>query len=413
MKPEEWDALDALLNEAGGGAAGEPGANPARATPPPAAEDDGESPVLRLVERLLDELGRSRASALHLEPEADGSLRVRLRVDGTLRPGPTERVPRQLAPGTLARLKILAQLDIAERRLPQSGCLALEDGRRFAVMTLPTPGREMLVVRALEPASAPRDLAGLGLEAPALAAIEAALDRARGLILIAGPARSGRSTLLRSSLARAARPDRCVVSIAADGGPLAGVVDVRPNGSIGLTTAAAFRGALRCQPDVIGASDLADAETVHVAVSTAGTGPLVLGTIHTPDAPATVIRCLDMGIEPWLFADALSLVVALRLLRRLCDDCKTGAPAPREVAAARIFRSNGCAACAGTGFRGLLPVAEVLAPDAALRAAIGGGAADLGTALSRAAEPGLRQAALDRVAGGATSLEEALRMTSP
>ena len=398
---------------------------------PPEDEDIESGPAIALVGCLLDELVASRASALHLEPADGGGLGVRLRVDGVLRPASVASVPPALARSVIARLKIVGMLDISERRRPQAGRFALERPPvELAIFTLPSVAGEAVVVRPTGLDGEPRGLHALGLELADGAAIEAALELERGLVLVAGPARAGKRTLIEACLRRLTRPDRSVVAIGVAVRPIPGVIRVEPSGAAGFTTAGALAAALRCEADVLAAGDIHGHETARLAVETAAARGLVLGTIHTFDAPATVGRLLDMGIEPFLVADALALVLAVRLVRRLCAKCKAGSvPPPPEVIARlgaglgpdrngaaepweRVYRASGCPACGGTGYRGRLPIVERLEAGPAVRAAITGAPGHaLADALRRAVPRSLRSAALELARRGETSIEEAVRAT--
>jgi type IV pilus assembly protein PilB len=398
----------------------------------PRQEDAFEtSPTVRRVALLLEETVRTGASALHLEPDAEGGLRVRLRLDGVLHDAPEPKVPASAAAGYLNRLKILANLDISERRLPQTGGLiavpAATGAVRFGVETLPGPSREMLVLRRLDPPPALRRLDGLGLLHADLERLRGALGGAPGVVLVAGPRRSGKRTLLEACLAELASPERCLISIGTAPREIPGVVAVPARSEIGLDRSAAFREASRKSPDVVALDDLRGHEATALAFESALAGMRVLaGAYGAGSAAQAVERLLEVGLERFVVARGLALVVATRLLRRLCPSCKATEPAPDRVTLERLAprlvarrafrdwssssRAVGCAACARTGYRGLVPVLEAVAFDERLRSML---AADAPSAVAAIGErtTSLREAALLRAYEGVTTVAEALAAT--
>jgi type IV pilus assembly protein PilB len=368
--------------------------------------DDGSarSPLIRFVDAMLGEALAERASDVHIEPYED-DLRIRFRIDGVL----YERMqpPSRLASALVSRIKVMSGLDISERRMPQDGTLRLRTAGRstssFRVSVLPTIFGEKVVLRAVQQAPEPPLLESLGLRPVDLAAISEVVDAPCGLVLVTGPTGSGKTNTLYSLLARLNQPTRNVAT-AEDPVELTlrGVNQVQINEAAGLTFAAALRSFLRQDPDVIMVGEVRDAETAEIAVKASLTGHLVLSTLHTNDAPSAVTRLLQMGVEPFLLASSLRLVIAQRLLRKICPACSGG-------------RSNGrpCSDCGGTGYRGRLAAFEVMRISEEDRERIVDRASP--SALRKASVARgmqtLRQAALARAADGLTRIEEAVRVT--
>lgn len=379
----------------------DPAPSPVPTTPATTNDTSIESaPVIRLVDALLHRAIDRRASDLHFEPYADG-FRVRLRVDGLLHE--TMRPPHHLKDPTLSRLKILASLNIAERRLPQDGRFRFLREEKaptdFRVSALPTLFGEKIVLRVLDHGRVPLDVGQLGLNAPALAHFRGALRQPHGMVLVTGPTGSGKTTTLYAALAALNQVDRnvCTVEDPVELN-LPGINQVQVNDEIDFTFARALRALLRQDPDVIMIGEIRDPETAAIAVRAALTGHLVLSTLHTNDAASAVARLADMGVPPFLLASALNLVVAQRLLRRRCSACNAAQRAD-------------CSTCAGTGYAGRFPIFEVLPMSGSIRAHVQAGAA--AEAIRREAvregmEP-LDEAAAAAVASGATTNAEAER----
>ncbi len=396
--------------------------------PPSSARD---VTAVQVVDDLLAHAVARRASDLHVEAGDDGAT-VRLRVDGVMLPGPP--VPRPLAAAVASRLKILAGLDIADRLRPQDGrALVRAAGRpvELRVSSLPSVRGENLVLRLLDPDAGLASLDALGLLPADAARLAHLFDAREGLVLVTGPTGSGKTTTLYAALGRVlARGGVNVITVE---NPverrIPGVVQVQTHERAGLTFAAALRAILRQDPDVVLVGEVRDQETAAVAAQAALTGHLVLATLHTVDAVGAVARLADVGVEPFKLAAALRGVVAQRLLRRLCPDCRRPVPPgwrdPRLVgrapdgepcwappAAGAPGPPGDCAACAGAGYRARVPAVEVLLADPPFaRQVADGGRAD---ALRRAARAGgttsVWASAVGHVRAGTTSVAELLRV---
>ena len=396
-----------------------------------AAPRGDEAPVVRLVNRLLAAAIQQGASDVHVEPY-DRELRVRFRIDGRL--CSASEPPPELREAVTSRLKVMARLDITERRLPQDGRIRLRfragaGGAReidLRVSCLPTLFGERIVLRLLDRERLALDLPRLGFEAQSLQRFEAGIRSPWGMVLVTGPTGSGKTSTLYSSIARLNAP---AVNIMTAEDPvefnLPGVNQVQIREQIGLTFAAALRSFLRQDPNVILVGEIRDAETAEVAVKAALTGHLVLSTLHTNDAPGTVARLLNMGIESFLVAGSLNLVCAQRLVRAVCPRCAEPAPMPPEAlvgigfseraAAETVPRAGrGCGACNDTGYKGRVGLFEVMALSPALRSMILAGAAshELGRQALEEGMLTLRRSGLEKVAAGVTTVEEVLRETS-
>jgi general secretion pathway protein E len=403
-------------------------AAPAEAERADAAEDDAarlrdrasEAPVVRHVNALILEAVEAGASDIHLEP-APGVLRTRLRVDGMLREA--GEIAATLGAGVVSRLKIMARLDVAERRLPQDGRLRMAvRGREvdLRISVVPALDGEAVVLRILDRGSVALDLASLGFGVAEREAFGALLGQTARMVLVTGPTGSGKTTTLYAALATLDARGRKICTIE---DPveyrLEGVTQVQVRPQLGLDFPAALRAMLRHDPDVMLVGEIRDAATAEVATQAALTGHLVLATLHTNDAPSAITRLLDLGVPDYLVTSVLEGVVAQRLARRLCPACRapfeaTPAEARRFGLAAgtRLHRPRGCAACGGTGWRGRRALVQVMPMTNALREMVLA-RADAGAIAARAAEAGmptLFEAGLMLVRDGETSLEEVLRV---
>jgi general secretion pathway protein E len=394
----------------------------------PKAEDllgsTSDAPVIRMINALLLQALRERASDIHFEPYELRSV-VRFRVDGALRD--VIEPPRALHAAVVSRLKVMASLDIAERRLPQDGRIALKLGDKSVdvrVSTLPTGPGERVVLRLLDKDSARLDLTALGMNADTLSEIDRLIREPHGIVLVTGPTGSGKTTTLYAAMSRLPRGALNVMTVE---DPiefaLDGVGQTQVNPRIELTFARSLRSILRQDPDIIMIGEIRDLETAQIAVQASLTGHLVLATLHTNDAISAVTRLADMGVEPYLLASSVRGVLAQRLVRCLCIECRQAtAPSGAELEilralglspTQRLYRPAGCAACSQTGYRGRTGIYELVLVDDTLRRLMH----------DRSGEPALREAAANAnvrtlradgarwLADGTTSLEELLRVT--
>ncbi|MET3470477.1 general secretion pathway protein E [Novosphingobium sp. 1529] len=389
----------------------------------PSAEDllgsTDDAPVIRLINGLLAEGLRQGASDIHLEPY-EQALVVRLRRDGQL--AEMLRLPAHVAPLLASRIKVMARLDIAERRLPQDGRMALDLAGRLVdvrVSTLPSRAGERVVLRLLDKARAGIDLAALGLDTAADAVLRRALTQPNGIVLVTGPTGSGKTTTLYAALGLLRDDARNILTVedpveyAVDG-----VGQTQVNSRLGLTFAAGLRAILRQDPDVVMVGEIRDAETAQIAVQAALTGHLVLATVHTNDAVGAVTRLRDMGVEPFLLAATLRAVLAQRLVRRLCPQCRVSVPVPPRLATAlglpvdtMVSDAPGCAACGDSGHQGRVGVFEALWADDGLRRMIHDDAGeDALLAHAFATSPRLADAARALVVAGTVGAAEAARI---
>lgn len=384
-----------------------------------------DSPTVRVVDALLADAARQGASDVHVEPQRDG-VRIRFRVDGLLRDVMT--LPRGAGPATTSRLKIMSNLDIAERRLPQDGrARFVVDGRAVdaRVSTLPSVHGEKVVVRLLPTAESVTGLTSIGLDDAQLRLVRRALGASQGLVLITGPTGSGKTSTLYAAIHEVMTPERNVVTLE---DPveiqLPGITQVQVHERSGLTFARGLRAVLRQDPDVVLVGEVRDDETAELALRASLTGHLVLSTMHTTSAVSALTRLVDMGVPAYLVASSLSLVVAQRLVRRPCPSCaRPDRPDPEllqvlgvsagDLAAAQPVRGHGCTACSGTGYRGRTGVFELLEVDAAVRRALVADPteATLTRAVTARGHRALRTAAVAAAGRGATTYEEALRVT--
>ncbi len=329
-----------------------------------------DAPVIKLVNQIVAQAVERRASDIHLAPDGR-ELRVRFRVDGVLQDVTT--VPRRMAAGVVSRVKIMAELNIAERRLPQDGRVGLSvDGRHvdLRVVTLPSVHGEAVVMRVLDKDSVVVKLETLGMAEPERERFERAFHETHGAVLVTGPTGSGKSTTLYAALQKLNTPEKNIITVE---DPveyeIAGLTQLQVAPKVGLTFAAGLRSMVRADPDVIMVGEIRDRETAQIAVESALTGHLVLSTLHTNDAPSAITRLVEMGIEPFLVASALDCVVAQRLARMLCSNCKH-----RTIISAQILRDSGykalvdleayepkgCRRCGGSGYRGRVGLYEVM-----------------------------------------------------
>ena len=393
------------------------------------AKQGEEAPVVRLVNVMLMSAIHKGASDIHIEPY-EKELRIRYRVDGVLYN--IMAPPMKFRDPIASRVKIMAKLDIAEKRLPQDGRIKIrynDNGHSkeidFRVSSLPTLFGEKIVLRLLDRDKLMLDMTRLGFEADALAKYEEAIQRPWGMVLVTGPTGSGKTNTLYSSISRINKAETNILT-AED--PiefnLAGINQVQIKEGIGLNFAAALRSFLRQDPNIILVGEIRDFETAEIAVKAALTGHLVLSTLHTNDAPSTINRLMNMGVEPFLVASSVNLICAQRLVRRVCPACREPSPvpvpalvkigfSPEEAASATPMRGRGCEACSSTGYKGRIGLYEVMemTDDVRELVLVGASAIEL---RRKAIEEGmvtLRQSGLKKIKDGVTTIEEVLRET--
>jgi type IV pilus assembly protein PilB len=388
------------------------------------AHDD--APIVKFVNLLITQAVQDRASDIHIEPE-EHELRVRYRIDGVLHE--VMHSPKSIASGVISRLKIMADMNIAERRKPQDGRLSVSvNGKKIdlRVASLPTVWGEKVVMRILDNSTARLNLTDLGFQEKAYERYQRSFTKPYGMILVTGPTGSGKSTTLYATLNIVSSPDKNVITVE---DPveyrLPGVNQVQTNVKAGLTFASALRSILRSDPDVVLIGEIRDHETAQIAIEASLTGHLVLTTLHTNDAPSAVSRLIEMGIEPFLVGSSLDCVLAQRLARKLCERCKEPfTPTPEQLVANRypfwedgmelpkLWRGIGCPACSKTGYQGRLALHEVMLMSEQLeRLAVE--RAPTETLTRVALEEGmatLRDDGMAKVALGLTTLEEILRV---
>jgi len=393
-------------------------------------ETADDAPVIKLVHSIIAQATERGASDIHYEPQPDASgraareMRVRMRVDGVLTEATT--VPKKMVPGVVSRIKIMADLDIAERRIPQDGRVGMTiDGRHVdvRVVTIPSVHGEGVVMRILDKNNVRFELEKLGMQEHELTRFRRAFNRSYGAVLVTGPTGSGKSTSLYGALAEINTPEKNIVTIE---DPveyqIAGITQVQVNNKAGLTFAAGLRAMMRADPDVMMVGEIRDRETAQIAIEGALTGHLVLSTLHTNNAPAAITRLIEMGIEPFLVASAIDCVVAQRLARKLCPDCKRRTIVPASVLCDHGYRATfdleayepvGCSRCNGMGYRGRIGLYEVMTMSEQLRElTLQRASADQIAAV--AALEGMRRLrddGLDKVKTGLTSMAEIARVT--
>lgn len=388
--------------------------------------NDIDAPIIQLVNQVLVDAIKKKASDIHIEPY-ETSFRIRIRIDGALYEA--MKPPNQVKNAVIARVKIMAKMDIAEKRLPQDGRIKIRTPfgeMDFRVSSMPTVFGEKIVLRLLNKGGLQTDLMKLGFERAALDSFNAAIHESYGMVLVTGPTGSGKTTTLYSALQELNKLDSNI-STAEDPVEynLEGINQVQIHSDIGLNFAAALRTFMRQDPDIILVGEVRDFETAEVSIQAALTGHLVLSTLHTNDAPSSITRLLNMGVEPFLVTAAVNLICAQRLVRKICQQCKVEAQVnvqrlmdlgidPSVVKQMKLYRGAGCAVCANTGYQGRFGIYEIMPFTSTLKEAVLGGANSL-ELKRKAMEEGmrtLRMAALTKAAEGMTTLEEALTSTS-
>ncbi|MBI5105299.1 MAG: Flp pilus assembly complex ATPase component TadA [Solirubrobacterales bacterium] len=386
-------------------------------------ESADDAPVIKLVNQIVAQAAEQGASDIHFEP--DGSqMRVRFRIDGVL--VETTTVPRRMVSGVVSRVKIMSDLDIAERRLPQDGRVGMTlDGRHvdLRVVTLPSVHGESIVIRILDKSNVSFDFDKLGMSDSDTDRFTKAFSQAYGAVLVTGPTGSGKSTSLYAAVGRLNTPEKNIITIE---DPVEyqveGLTQVQINPKAGLTFAAGLKAMMRADPDIIMVGEIRDRETAQIAIEAALTGHLVLSTLHTNDAPTSITRLVEMGVEPFLVASAVDCVVAQRLARTLCANCKQ-----RTIVSAQVLRDNGfpahvdlevyepvgCSRCGGSGYKGRIGLYEVMTvTDEIRRLAIERAPADrIAEVAMRDGMRRLREDGLEKVKQGRTSIAEVARVT--
>lgn len=379
-----------------------------------------EAPVIRLVNLIIQRAAEQGASDIHIEP-FEGNLKVRYRIDGVLQE--VESPPRQFAAAIISRVKIMAKLNIAERRLPQDGRIRNRiQGKEYdmRISTVPTMHGESVVMRLLNQESVVLDFKALGFQQADHEKFIKALRQPHGMILLTGPTGSGKTTTLYTALSLLNEPHRKIITVE---DPveyqLEGINQIQAKASIGLTFANALRSIVRQDPDVIMVGEMRDLETAEICVQSALTGHLVLSTLHTNDSVSSVTRLMEMGVEDYLLTSTLNVVIAQRLVRVLCAECKTKTEMPNKIkqeldsAHTHMYVPEGCEACHDTGYSGRISIIELLLITDEIRKLILEHA-DASRLADAAKQQGMRtmyQDGLQKVAQGTTSLEEILRVT--
>jgi type IV pilus assembly protein PilB len=391
-----------------------------------ARDDVEDAPIVRFVNKVLLDAIKKGASDIHFEPY-EKIFRIRTRLDGVLKE--VALPPVQLAIKIVARLKVMARLDIAERRVPQDGRIKMRLSKNraidFRVSTCPTLFGEKVVTRILDPSSAMLGIDALGYEAVQRETYLRYLAKPQGMILVTGPTGSGKTVSLYTGL-NILNTEDCNISTAEDPAEinLPGINQVNVNNKVGLTFAAALRAFLRQDPDVIMVGEIRDLETAEIAIKAAQTGHLVLSTLHTNDAPQTLTRLVDMGVKPYAIATSVSLIIAQRLARKLCVNCKQPIDIPADALRKegfeeadiergfRVYKAVGCSSCTD-GYKGRMGIYQVMPVTETIGRIImqGGGALDIGDQASKDGIWNLRRSGLEKVKAGVTSLEEINNVT--
>jgi type IV pilus assembly protein PilB len=386
-------------------------------------ESADDAPVVKLVNSIIAEAADRGASDIHFEPE-ERDMRVRFRVDGVL--SESTQVPRRMVSGLVSRIKIMASLDIAQKRLPQDGRVGLTIDRRqvdLRVVTLPSVHGESIVIRILDKSLVALDLDHLGFQPPELASFRTAFNQPYGAVLVTGPTGSGKSTSLYGALGELNTPEKNVITIE---DPVEyevrGITQVQVNPKTGLTFATGLRSMMRADPDVVMVGEIRDRETAQIAVEAALTGHLVLSTLHTNDAPTAMARLMEMGIEPFLVASSIDCVVAQRLVRTLCASCKRRVIVPVHIARDHGFAAQfdleayepvGCGRCGGMGYQGRTGLYEVMTVSEEVRALVleRQPADRIADAATREGMRRLREDGVEKVKQGITSMAEVARVS--
>lgn len=387
---------------------------------------DVDAPIVKLVNGILIKAVKMGVSDIHIEPY-EKSFRVRYRLDGVLRKA--MGLPLKIKNAVVSRIKIMSKLDIAEKRLPQDGRIKLKLGKKkdmdFRVSVLPTLFGEKVVMRLLDKSNLQLDMSKLGFEAKSLELFQEAIHSPYGMVLVTGPTGSGKTTTLYSALNQL-NDEETNIMTAEDPVEfnLVGINQVQMKEQIGLTFASALRSFLRQDPDVVMVGEIRDTETAEIGIKAALTGHLVLSTLHTNDAPGTIGRLLNMGVEPFLVSSAVILILAQRLARKICSHCREEITVPEkalirvgfsaeEVGSLKIYKGKGCSICNNTGYKGRIAIYEVMKISENLKLLILNGAPvnELKTQARKEGMKTLRDSGLQKIREGVTTIEEVLRVS--
>jgi type IV pilus assembly protein PilB len=384
-------------------------------------EADKDAPVIKLVHSIIADAIEQGASDIHIDP-GEGDMRVLLRIDGVL--SHTSTLKRSMAANIISRVKIMSEMDISERRVPQDGRFALTIGGRrvdVRVTTLPLVYGEGAYLRILDKGVTVRGLESLGMQRTEQDRFAYAIARPNGAVLVTGPTGSGKSTTLYAALGAINDGSRSILTIEDPvESRIAGVKQMQVAPKAGMTFAGGLRAMLRADPDVIMVGEIRDRETAHIAIEAALTGHLVLSTLHTRDAPSALGRLIDMGIEPFLISSAIDCVVAQRLVRMLCQHCKQPSKAPESLLAeyglygSEAYEAVGCSRCAVTGYRGRMGIYEVMSVTEEIRGLVLGRASvdEIAAAAAGQGMRRMREDGIAKVRAGQTSIAEIERMTT-
>jgi len=389
-------------------------------------DDTSDAPIIKLVNHIISQSIKARASDIHIEPYQD-SFKVRYRVDGILYDLLTP--PKWIQPALISRIKVMAKLNIAEKRLPQDGRIEVKIGNQeidVRVSTLPTSFGERVVLRLLNKSGSLLDLTEVGLVGDRLRQLESLVREPNGIILVTGPTGSGKTTTLYSILSKINTPDINIITIE---DPveyqIKGISQIQVNPKIDLTFARGLRSIVRQDPDVVLIGEIRDKETADIAVQSALTGHLVFSTLHTNDSPSSITRLVDIGVEPFLISSSVLAVVAQRLVRVLCEECKEPyAPDdfalksigmnPEMLEGKTLYRARGCSSCFNTGYRGRIGIFEIMILKEQLKSMIlkTYDSYQIKDAALKQGMVTLRQDGIDKVIRGITTIEEVLRVTA-
>jgi len=385
-------------------------------------EEQEDTPIIKLVNSLIQEAINHQASDIHFDPQ-EKFVSVRMRVDGVLRE--IEKLPKNIQPSVNSRLKIISDLDITENRVPQDGSAQMKTGKRIIdlrLSILPTIHGEKVVIRIMDRSIGIRNLEDFNFKKERLVLFRQLLAQPHGIILVTGPTGSGKSSTLYAALNELNDPKRNLITVE---DPveyqLGGINQVAVNASIGMTFSSTLRAMLRQDPDIIMVGEIRDSETAEIAIRASMTGHLVLSTIHTNDSVTTISRLIDMEIPPFLVANSLTGILSQRLVRTVCQNCKTAYPISEEEkvilnrygrTSEQLYRGQGCVKCAYTGYAGRIAIQELLIVTAAMRKMIteNVNSDEMIRYLKQKGMPFLADDAIDKVIAGFTTIEEGMKI---